>query len=134
MIRTVIIQPPLVQLNTPYPSGAYLSAFFKDFFFQEHIEGTTHWLDLSTELFHKIFCKDGLSLIFEQSENEALKLAQKMENQGDENSAFQLRRYVSESQNWSNWIDIIVSIVCPQSNSGREYVHEFVRSAHALRG
>ena len=73
MIRTVIIQPPLVQLNTPYPSGAYLSAFFKDFFSQEHIEGTTHWLDLSTELFHKIFCKDGLSLIFEQSENEALK-------------------------------------------------------------
>lgn len=134
MIRTVIIQPPLVQLNTPYPSGAYLSAFFKDFFSQEHIEGTTHWLDLSTELFHKIFCKDGLSLIFEQSENEALKLAQKMENQGDENSAFQLRRYVSESQNWSNWIDTIVSIVCPQSNSGREYVHEFVRSAHAPRG
>lgn len=101
---------------------------------EKHIEGSVQWLDLSTELFHRIFCKAGLSLIFEQTEKTALQMAQNMESQGDDNSAFQLRRYVSESQNWANWIDIIVSIVCPEKNSGREHVHEFVRSAHAPRG
>ena len=28
-MKVVIIQPPIVQLNTPYPSGAYLQDFFK---------------------------------------------------------------------------------------------------------
>ena len=28
-IPVIILQPPLVQLNGPYPSGAYLAAFFR---------------------------------------------------------------------------------------------------------
>ena len=94
MINTIIIQPPLVQLNTPYPSGAYLSSFFKTVYKDYKIQGTVKWLDLSTELFHEIFCRNGLSLIFEKSKKKALKLADNLESQGDDNSAFQLRRYV----------------------------------------
>ena len=135
MLNTIIIQPPLVQLNTPYPSGAYLSSFFKTVYKDYKIQGTVKWLDLSTELFHEIFCRNGLSLIFEKSKKKALKLADNLESQGDDNSAFQLRRYVSQSKNWCNWIDSIVAIVCGSHNlSGREFTHEFVRSAHAPRG
>ncbi len=113
VLNTIIIQPPLVQLNTPYPSGAYLISFFKDLYKRHHLEGCVRWLDLSNELFHAIFCRSGLRRIFEQSMNEALCRADAFERQGDDNSAFQLRRFVSQAELWQNWIDIIVSIVCP---------------------
>src|SRR5574344_1249685 len=64
MLNTIIIQPPLVQLNTPYPSGAYLLSFFNDLYKKQKIDGKVEWFDLSIELFHKIFCKDGLNFIF----------------------------------------------------------------------
>ena len=136
MLNTVIIQPPLVQLNTPYPSGAYLKAFFKKVYEQKNIEGSVEWFDLSTELFHSIFCKKGLEHIFHTSSGRALNLADNFENQGDEDSAFQLRRYVSQSELWVRWIDVIVSVVCGGDSkiSGREFTHEFVRSAHSPRG
>ena len=131
MLNTIIIQPPLVQLNTPYPSGAYLLSFFKDLYSTHKINGQVKWYDLSTELFHKIFCKEGLSFIFNKTQSQALKLADKYEQQNNDNAAFQLRRYISQSEKWCNWIDIIIKILC---NGNREYTHEFVRSAHVPRG
>lgn len=131
MLNTIIIQPPLVQLNTPYPSGAYLLSFFKDLYSTNKINGQVKWYDLSTELFHKIFCKEGLSFIFNKTQSQALKLADKYEQQNNDNAAFQLRRYISQSEKWCNWIDIIIKILC---NGNREYTHEFVRSAHVPRG
>lgn len=131
MLNTIIIQPPLVQLNTPYPSGAYLLSFFKDLYSTNKINGQVKWYDLSTELFHKIFCKEGLSFIFNKTQSHALKLADKYEQQNNDNAAFQLRRYISQSEKWCNWIDIIIKILC---NGNREYTHEFVRSAHVPRG
>lgn len=172
-MKTIIIQPPLVQLNTPYPSGAYLLSFFKklckeenassaeandfatrknissakenDFFKSEEnvppsqksnsSQENAFWFDLSTDLFHKIFCRKGIEHIFSKSSENALKLARQFENQGDENSAFQLRRYVTEQNSWCEWIDAIVQILCGSYKfSGREFVHEFVRSAYVPRG
>ncbi len=129
-MKTIIIQPPLVQLNTPYPSGAYLLSFFKQLYSEN-----VFWFDLSTELFHKIFCRSGIEHIFSRASGKALKLARQFENQGDENSAFQLRRYVAEQNSWCEWIDAIVQILCGSYKfSGREFVHEFVRSAYVPRG
>ena len=129
-----IIQPPMVQLNTPYPSGAYLKSFFQSEFKNLNVV----WHDFSNELFHKIFCRDGLSLIFSQSEQKALKLAENFEKDGDDYSAFQIRRFISESEKWIFWIDKIISMVCQKNSSdessGREIVHEFIRSAHSPRG
>lgn len=161
-MKTIIIQPPLVQLNTPYPSGAYLLSFFKKLCDKENVpsakenpsslqenssslqakrsnltnnEENVFWFDLSTELFHKIFCRKGIEHIFSKSSENALKLARQFENQGDENSAFQLRRYVTEQNSWCEWIDAIVQILCGSYKfSGREFVHEFVRSAYVPRG
>lgn len=135
MLDVKIIQPPLVQLNTPYPSGAYLVSFFNQLLKKKNIQGTATWNDLSTELFHSIFSRKGLNLIFDKTHSKALKLADHFEREGDDNSAFQLRRFVSESNLWCEWIDKIVSVVCSNGKiSGREFTHEFVRSAHVPRG
>lgn len=139
MLDTVIIQSPLVQLNTPYPSGAYLSDFFKRQYKERGICGNVKWLDLSNEFFHSVFCARGLKIIFSKTKAKALSMAGRFEKQGDDATAFQLRRFVSLAPLWEKWIDVIVAIVCPGGSSasrvsGREYVHEFIRSAHVPRG
>ena len=129
-MKIVIIQPPFVQLNSPYPSGAYLSNFFKQNF---GFSGSVKWLDLSIQLFDSIFSKEGLSKLFELSEQNALQIANKAEQNGDDFTAFNLRRYVSTKNAWINYIDQIKSILnC--KNSGREVSHKFIFSASAPRG
>ena len=133
-MNTVIIQPPLVQLNTPYPAGAYLSAFFRRIYKERAVSGTIVWYDLSEALFYEIFCREGLQRLFTESEDNALRIAADAERRGDDNTAFQLRRYVSDGILWGEWIDRIIAAVSSGTEfSGREFVHEFVRSAHVPR-
>lgn len=134
-MKITIIQPPLVQLNTPYPSGAYLKSFF-NMLREGKVEGVSQnlienvrWLDLSTALFHKIFCRQGLTKLFSLSEKKALSMAAT----SDEVTAYELTRYVSTQNLWINWIDRIVEILCG-GNSAREFCHEFVRSPHSPKG
>lgn len=129
-MKVIIIQPPLVQLNTPYPSGAYLSAFFKNLASGPGIE-SVKWYDFSERVFNALFCRRGLGTLFSLSAEKALSLASEVENQGDEETAWNLRRYVSQSDMWIDWIDAIVSIL---RGNDRELSHEFVRSAHVPRG
>ena len=129
-MNVVIINPPLVQLNSPYPSGAYLSAFFKK------MNGSVLWKDLSIELFYSIFSKDGLTKLFSLSEETALKMADKAENNGDEITAFNLRRYISNKAAWINWIDFITTVLQDgnKNYSTREKEHQFLYSPFAPRG
>ena len=127
-----IIQPPLVQLNAPYPSGAYLSSFFRELGY------STEWRDLSLELFVSLFSKSGLTKLFALSEKNALDKAQKAEKKGDEATAFNLRRYVSEKDAWIDWIDDIRSMLTSGSGSGtavsgRELCHRFIFSPYSPR-
>ena len=127
-----ILQPPVMQCNTPYPSGAYLSAFFEQC--KQKFPGritTVKWHDLNIQLFHALFSKKGLEKLFMLSEERALKQADQAERCGDEYTAFNLRRYISESSAWVMWIDTIVDILCGKS---QELRHEFVRSAYIPRG
>ena len=137
-MNVVIIQPPMMQLNSPYPSGAYLSAFFKRLccsaLSSTETFGKISWYDLSIELFHSVFSREGLSRIFALSENKALSLADRAENAGDDGTAFNLRRYVSQAESWCSWIEPVKSILSGCCGSGREICHEFVRSAHVPRG
>ena len=137
-MNVIIIQPPMMQLNSPYPSGAYLSAFFKRLCSSStsasNTSGKISWYDLSIELFHSVFSREGLSRIFTLSENKALSLADRAENAGDDGTAFNLRRYVSQAESWCSWIEPVKSILCGCCGSGREICHEFVRSAHVPRG
>lgn len=136
MLNTLIIQPPLVQLNTPYPSGAYLLDFFNSLYEEKNVKGRVEWFDLSNSFFHKIFCKHGIAHIFNSTFEKALKLSSQYESQGDDNTAFHLRRFISQKEFWINWIDEIIAIVCSSNSkiSGREFAHEFIRSAHVPRG
>ena len=128
----LILQPPIVQLNTAYPSGAYLSAFFKS------LGHKTSWLDLSLELYYAIFSRAGLTKLFSLCSENALKLADQAEKSGDEATAFNLRRYVSQKDLWIEWIDFITAILRPGSreniSSGYENAHRFVFGAHVPRG
>lgn len=150
-MKVVIIQPPIVQLNTPYPSGAYLQDFFKKLKSFSNLDSqlspaafelakkagyqidSVEWKDLSIELFHRIFSKEGISQLFHNTKDKALKMALEAENQGDEITAYNLRRYVLTKDAWINWIDKIVALLV-ENKSGRETLHEFVRSAHVPRG
>ena len=129
-MNVIIINPPLVQLNAPYPSGAYLCDFFKS-------EGcNAKWFDLSNRLFREIFSRDGLQRLFELSADSALKMAEQSEREGDDATAFNLRRYVSCSYAWIEWIDFIVGMLCSGCSdfSERELCHKFLFSPFAPRG
>ena len=138
----VILQPPLVQLNCPYPSGAYLSAFFRHLG-REGIpapEGSdpvppfplsVRWVDAGNLFFRHLFSRPGLERLFALCSGPALVLADRAEAEGDVEKAYQLRRYVSQRNRWIGWMDGIVSILC---GGDRELSHAFVRSPTAPRG
>ncbi len=92
---------------------------------------SVQWTDFSNRLFHRIFSLEGLQHIFDSTEKLALNMAEKAEQNGDENTAFNLRRYIITKENWCNWINPIKSILC---DSGRELCHEFIYSPFAPRG
>lgn len=124
-MKVLMITPPVVQLNSPYPSGAYLSSFFKQ-------QGeNVLWKDLNISLFHKIFSRQGLTKLFELSEQKALQMAQNAQSQNDFATAFNLRRYVATKEQWIQWIDFITSILCGKM---REKEHDFLFSPFAPRG
>lgn len=131
-MNVLILQPPIVQLNTAYPSGAYLHSFFTS-------QGCrAQWIDLSLLLYKDIFSRAGLSKLFSLCEKKAAARAEKAEREGDSETAFQLRRYISEKNLWINWIDCITAILSPgtseHNSSGFENAHRFVFGAHVPRG
>ena len=70
-MNAIILQPPIVQLNTPYPSGAYLSAFFKRQKFE-----WVKWIDLNILFMNSIFSSEGLKKIFSQTEEKAISIGE----------------------------------------------------------
>ena len=115
-----------MQLNTAYPSGAYLTAFFKT----EGCEAS--WCDLNIRLFYELFSRSGLRRLFELSEARALQLADEAERKGDDNTAFNLRRYISQKDAWIEWIDFITAVL--SGGGAREKEHQFLYSPFAPRG
>ena len=125
-MKVLTIIPPIMQLNTAYPSGAYLTSFFKT----ENCDAS--WCDLNIRLFYEIFSRSGLTRLFELSEARALQLADQAERKGDDNTAFNLRRYISQKENWIEWIDFIIAVLC--GGGAREKEHQFLYSPFAPRG
>ncbi|MBQ5570861.1 MAG: radical SAM protein [Treponema sp.] len=127
--KAIIIQPPLVQLNTAYPSGAYLSAFFKS----QNV--CSSWHDLSIVLIDRIFCKGGLERLFELTEKKALSLAEGFAKNGEDFAAKNLKQYILQKDLWILWIDSIMKILRDGSkSSSRELTHKFVFSPFVPRG
>lgn len=58
--RVLLLIPPLTQLNTPYPSTAYLTGFLRG----RAIEASQ--ADLGIEMVLRLFCRSGLKAVFEE--------------------------------------------------------------------
>lgn len=129
-MKAIIIQSPLVQLNSPYPSGAYLSSFFR----KEKIDCT--WYDMSLSLFYEIFSKKGLSKLFSISEKNALLLSEDFFKNGDKISGRNILQFLSQKKLWIEWIDFIISVLTENKNSvsTRELSHKFIFNPHVPRG
>jgi len=59
-VSVLLLIPPLTQLNTPYPSTAYLTGFLRS----RGIEASQ--ADLGIEMVLRLFCRSGLQTLFEQ--------------------------------------------------------------------
>lgn len=128
-MNAIIIQPPLVQLNAPYPSGAYLQSFFKS---SGH---SAVWLDLSIQLVHSLFSAEGIAQLFSITKEKALALASRAKREGDMSTCKNVRTYILQSELWISWIDFIMALLCGKEQPGtRELCHRFVFSAHSPRG
>ena len=66
--RILLLIPPLTQLNTPYPSTAYLTGFLR----ARGIDASQ--ADLGIEMVLRVFCRSGLQAIFEQIRNSQAEL------------------------------------------------------------
>ncbi len=139
----LVLQPPMVQLNAPYPSGAYLSAFFRACV-RDGIPSpngapptlpstpvAVTWVDAANGFSRELFSREGLSGLFDRCGDAALATASGFERDGDEEAAFQLRRFVSSRRRWEDWIDRIMDIL---TGIDRESCHSFVLSPSAPRG
>ena len=58
--RVLLLIPPLTQLNTPYPSTAYLMGFLRGHGIQ------ASQADLGIEMVLRLFCRSGLKILFDQ--------------------------------------------------------------------
>ena len=58
--RVLLLIPPLTQLNTPYPSTAYLTGFLRS----REIEAFQ--ADLGIEMVLRLFCRSGLKAVFKE--------------------------------------------------------------------
>ena len=58
--RVLLLIPPLTQLNTPYPSTAYLMGFLRGHGIQ------ASQADLGIEMVLRLFCRAGLKILFDQ--------------------------------------------------------------------
>ncbi|MDR0669732.1 MAG: radical SAM protein [Treponema sp.] len=102
MKHILLIQPPFVQLNGPYPSLYYLRAFLRNRGVKAAIR------DHSIGLFGRIFCRDGLERIFADAEAQVGTGPGKgMDRQTWKTAA----RFLSEAGRWIRCIDRLLNFL-----------------------
>ncbi len=105
----LLIQPPFVQLNAPYPSLYYLRSFLERQGYQVQID------DHSIALFHRLFSHLGLERVFNDG---AVRLSEKKHLEPHAEHIAQ--HYLSEKELWLAHIDRLVAFLQGQD---REYAH-----------
>lgn len=110
MKEAILIQPPFVQLNSPYPAPYYLRAFLE----KEGYKVTVR--DHSIGLFERIFCRPGLERIFQ----DARQTLEVPGNFPDKQIRYYIDRFLSEEKLWIASIDRLVNFL---RGSDREWGH-----------
>jgi hypothetical protein len=100
MNNALLIQPPFVQLNAPYPAPYYLKAFLEKQGYSAVVE------DHSIGLFEKIFSKHGLERVFSSLKEKEFENKKK-----EENLRKIARRFFSEKEKWIASIDHITAFL-----------------------
>ncbi|MCL2233268.1 MAG: radical SAM protein [Treponema sp.] len=99
--EVVLVQPPFVQLNSPYPAPYYLKGFLEKRGFRVTV------LDHSIGLFEKIFCRSGLEQIF----HDASLPSSLSKNRQNKNIAPIIERFLSERNLWLASIDRLIAFL-----------------------
>jgi len=94
MQKILLITPPFTQLNTAYPATAYLKGFLNT----QNIE--SHQVDLSLEVFTKLFSKKGLTSLF-----------QAIEKINKPDFSENILRIISLKQKYIDTIDLVISFL-----------------------
>jgi len=96
--NVVLIQPPFVQLNSPYPAPYYLKSFLEQRGFHVTV------LDHSIVLFERIFSRSGLERIFADADSLS---AYKSETE----KYISIKRFLSERYLWCVSIDRLIAFL-----------------------
>ena len=118
-MRVLLIQPPFVQLNAPYPAVHYLGAWLRSRGHEVEVE------DHSIELYRLIFSRQGLSALFDEvaSRREAGLIP--------EGSGEEVDRYLSYRRLYEAWIGPVVAWL---SGADPAFAHRLSAAAEFPRG
>lgn len=99
-MRALCIQPPLVQLNAPYPAVWYIDAWLRSRGLDSRAA------DHSIELVRRIFCRDGLETLFA-----AARSALKGRKHPDKATARRVSAYFDDEARYLSMIDPLVDFL-----------------------
>jgi radical SAM superfamily enzyme YgiQ (UPF0313 family) len=119
-MRVMLIQPPFVQLNAPYPAVHFLEAYLRG----AGIEASS--FDHSIALYRALFSRAGLSRIFKDAGRSRV-----LSEPPDVESQRQLARYMSYRDMYLEWIDGIVDFL---SGGDPGFAHRLAQAAEFPRG
>ncbi len=120
-MRALLIQPPFVQLNAPYPAIHYLAAFLRG---RGH---DTRALDHSIELYRRVFSRAGLMRLFDDAR---VRLASKAPHLRKSEAA-EIERYFSYEPFYYAWIEGLVDFL---SGGDPAFAHRLSSAAELPRG
>ena len=126
--RTILIQPPFVQLNSPYPSPYYLKSFL------EKRGQCVTVLDHSIGLFERIFSRSGLARIFSDAScllDVSPLPASVVPGVQDKETINIIERFLSEKEMWLASIDRLVAFL---RGKDHEWGHFFSLANGCLPG
>ncbi|HUX42948.1 MAG TPA: radical SAM protein [Rectinemataceae bacterium] len=118
-MQLLLVQPPFVQLNAPYPAVHYLAAWLRAQGHQVELE------DHSIELYRLLFSREGLGKLFDEVEARA---AAGLLPPG---SSEQVERYLSYRELYRAWIGPVVDWL---SGSDPAFAHRLAAAAEFPRG
>ncbi len=116
----MLIQPPFVQLNAPYPAVHFLEAFLRG----NGVDASS--FDHSIGLYRAIFSREGLARIFQDAGQSRI-----LGEPPDAESARQLARYMSYRDLYLEWIDGIVGFL---AGGDPGFAHRLSQAAEFPRG
>jgi len=116
-MKALLVQPPLVQLNAPYPAVHYLETFLRS----RGVDAEAK--DHSIEVYRRLFSRSGLPRAFDAAR------ATLGRAQGRERA--ELERYLSYEQLYLEWIDGLVDFL---AGGDPAFAHRLAQAVELPRG